>query len=409
MEGMKRCRRCGEWFPYHMFYPDAKSKDGLAQGCKACRAAAEGTTYKGKRNKHREVPDGFRFCPKCERVLPVVAFAKASHKKSGYQAHCKDCRRETRPRLTPPPEPLPEGMKKCWDCERILPGTSEFFSIDKRSPTGLQTRCKDCYRNYRAANRERINQQKKEHYQNNREEIRQVVKERYHENIEDSRKKQREYYHSNLEQIRRWNKLNYYRHISQRRAYYEAHREEQYAYHRAYVERNRERLNQISRERHKANPEKKRADAKLHRQRYPEKVKLAKKRWYESWRASNLKIARETSRIKEARRRARKRELPDTFTLQEWKICLEYWDQKCCICAGNQQIHADHWIALSDANCPGTTVSNMIALCRQCNLAKNARNPVVWLVEKLGEEKAAAKLAEIEAYFEYVKSLLERK
>jgi hypothetical protein len=57
---------------------------------------------------------------------------------------------------------------------------------------------------------------------------------------------------------------------------------------------------------------------------------------------------------------------------------------------------------------PGTVPTNILPLChgvRGCNNEKFNRNPAVWLVEKLGQEAAERKLAEIEAYFEYVKTV----
>jgi hypothetical protein len=40
-----------------------------------------------------------------------------------------------------------------------------------------------------------------------------------------------------------------------------------------------------------------------------------------------------------------------------------------------------------------------------CNNAKTNKPPVEWLIEKLGKRKAKLKLAEIEAYFEWVTAL----
>src|SRR4030095_13167308 len=71
----------------------------------------------------------------------------------------------------------------------------------------------------------------------------------------------------------------------------------------------------------------------------------------------------------------------------------------------------DHWIPLADPASPGTVPWNMLPLCHwkkntknsshapYCNASKGAKDPVVWLTEKLGPRKAKAKLKEIETFF----------
>ena len=58
---------------------------------------------------------------------------------------------------------------------------------------------------------------------------------------------------------------------------------------------------------------------------------------------------------------------------------------------------------------PGTVPTNIIPLCctghDNCNSSKSNKNPVTWLNDRLGQEAAARKLAEIKTYFEYVKTL----
>jgi hypothetical protein len=121
------------------------------------------------------------------------------------------------------------------------------------------------------------------------------------------------------------------------------------------------------------------------------------------WRSRNrTKVSAITSR-----RRARKRFLPDTFTSQDWGRALNYWHGCCAICGAQDgfwnRITADHWIPLNDPSCPGTVPLNMVPLCRSCNSRKRYTDPAAWLRKALGK-KAAAKLQQIEAYFEWVRS-----
>jgi len=92
-----------------------------------------------------------KVCLQCGRELPVSCFDRHSATKDGYQDRCRECLseanrkakdkpRDHKKRL--PPEPVPEGMKRCGRCGRVLP-VAEFWK-HKRSLDGLQWNCRDC-------------------------------------------------------------------------------------------------------------------------------------------------------------------------------------------------------------------------------------------------------------------------
>lgn len=102
---------------------------------------------------------------------------------------------------------------------------------------------------------------------------------------------------------------------------------------------------------------------------------------------------------------ARKRQLPDTLTKQEWLTCLEYFNYACAVCGisfDDTIPHADHWIPLASDKCTGTVATNMICLCKSCNSSKNSRMPDVWLEWKYGIHQANVILKRIETYFESI-------
>jgi 5-methylcytosine-specific restriction endonuclease McrA len=119
----------------------------------------------------------------------------------------------------------------------------------------------------------------------------------------------------------------------------------------------------------------------------------------------------ERHRISERRRKARKRSLPDTFTVEQWFTCLEYFNHCCAVCGcqlrdlfGDVEPHADHWIPISykgDDN-PGTVAENMVCLCKECNKSKTNKPPEQWLIEKFGRAKAKQILSRINEYFNHV-------
>src|SRR5579859_2865506 len=108
----------------------------------------------------------------------------------------------------------------------------------------------------------------------------------------------------------------------------------------------------------------------------------------------------------------RKRELPNRFTQQDWHTALDYWGHKCAVCERPRglwhTLSHDHWIPLSSEECPGTDPTNILPLCcgvDGCNNSKGKQMPDEWLRKKLGKRRANRKLAEIEAYFDWVRDL----
>ena len=97
-----------------------------------------------------------KVCSHCGRELPVTNFGRHSRTKDGYQPCCKECQSEMNkghrkrgpfqnneaPAKPEEPEVIPEGMKRCSHCGKILP-VSEFRK-HKGSPDGLQYACKTC-------------------------------------------------------------------------------------------------------------------------------------------------------------------------------------------------------------------------------------------------------------------------
>lgn len=97
-----------------------------------------------------------KVCSRCGRELPIANFGRHSRTKDGYQPCCRECQskmnkghkkrkpfeRNEAPAKPEEPEPIPEGMKRCSHCGRILPVTE--FRKHKNHPDGLQYACKEC-------------------------------------------------------------------------------------------------------------------------------------------------------------------------------------------------------------------------------------------------------------------------
>lgn len=116
------------------------------------------------------------------------------------------------------------------------------------------------------------------------------------------------------------------------------------------------------------------------------------------------------SQIGGSRRRARKHNLPDNFSAQDWQFCLKYWGNRCAVCGRPRglwhRIAADHWIPLSSPECPGTVPKNIVPLCHGidgCNNRKYHKMPMEWLISEYGERKARRIAERIDEYFAIAK------
>ncbi len=116
---MKKCNKCGETKPLAEFSKDKKSPDGLRYDCKVCVSE-----YGKLRNFSVDPALKEKKCDKCGDTKPVADFSKA-----------------------------------------------------KKSPDGLQNYCKVCDSEYRKANRDKINERRKQRYKNDPEyKLRRIVR-----------------------------------------------------------------------------------------------------------------------------------------------------------------------------------------------------------------------------------------
>jgi len=256
-------------------------------------------------------------------------------------------------------------MKTCKKCGQDFPATAEYFSRNKRQKDGLFYYCKTCKgksdADYYLRNKASHNKKARQYYIDNRDAVLAMTR-RYKE-------ANKAWYSEYMRQYR----LDNYESISK--------------YQRAWESRNRDRLNAMSRRNH-------------------HKYKVQKSEYGRRYRSKPENLRR--IMVNASRRRARKLSLPDTFTVEQWECCLEYFNYTCPVCDsqlrdlfGDVEPHADHWIPLSyegDDNL-GTVAGNMICLCNSCNLSKSAKLPADWLAQNYSKRKASHILERVETYF----------
>jgi hypothetical protein len=94
-------------------------------------------------------------CIKCKMTLSLNDYHNSKKSSDGKESRCKNCEHKRKcsygARLVvQQPENVPEGHKWCPKCEKIKEH-SDFFKAKKR-PDGLQHSCKDCSTKIRVAN-----------------------------------------------------------------------------------------------------------------------------------------------------------------------------------------------------------------------------------------------------------------
>lgn len=236
---------------------------------------------------------------------------------------------------------------------------------------------------------------------------------RYHEKREEILEKGRQKRQANPERYREYDRRRSrqperqsYR-LEYGKRYYREHKAEIDAKNAKYAREHPEVFLRSGKKWVAANRDKVNAKNRRYQKRHPENA------------AKHVKLARlrhpETKKVSDQRRRARKHNLPDTFSAADQRRMMDYFDHRCAVCdrpAGLwHTIAADHWIPLSDPNCPGTVKENMVPLCHSqrlgddgCNNTKWKTDPVEWLTERFGTRKAKRILKRIEDYFRWVRT-----
>ncbi|MCZ2077912.1 MAG: HNH endonuclease [Bryobacterales bacterium] len=284
-------------------------------------------------------------------------------------------------------------VKRCTQCNEVKP-ISEFSQQKLRNGTYVaKPSCKTCAarkaREKRAVNPKHANEIARQYYQKHRDEL-----------VE----KARQYRQNNPEKVKDANKRSRTKHIDKAR---QRRRD-------SYIQNRDKEIAQNRHWRHN-NPQKYRIQRKRWRDKNADKLRelrrikrLAKPEMVKEWKRRDYHKNKATYYAANHRRRARKLSLPDTFTVDDWHIALDYWRNLCAYCGSQQGLwnpmSADHFIPLSSPDCPGTVPENMIPACQSCNASKHNYDSREWAIKKFGKRKAAQILKRINAYFDWLKT-----
>lgn len=287
------------------------------------------------------IQDGIEVkkCHGCERILPVTLnyFFKDKREKDGITSRCRECRGyHFKPVIK-------EGYKICNKCGEELEINPDNFWRDKQYKSGFMGTCRKCmgiidppkpregFKHCSKCGKELPNTS--EYFKNNKGSHGGLTA-RCRECIKEQRKK---YYEENKEWI-----------SEKEKQYYQKHKAEHYAYCRKY------------------------------RQEHPKVYILTEQQRVRKKENDKIyhQLHKEEARINRHNYKAKKRQLPNTLTEQQWQVIKDYFDNKCCYCGKEKLLTQDHFIPVSKGG--EYTHNNILPACGSCNSSKGNRNFFEW-------------------------------
>lgn len=271
-------------------------------------------------------------------------------------------------------------LKRCSRCGQEFPATTEFFYYRKEGKLKLESRCKDCLNAVAKAKRK----------------VKRDLVASFNW-LPDGYKRcttcgqvfpgTTEYFHKHKTGHNGLTAECKSCHYKRSRKWVELHTEECKIYHKKYYTEHRSRHNELIMLKYYENPT---------------PFKLSRKRYLNSPRG------KATSKLHNQKRIMKEHSLPTDFTTDDWLSCLDYWNGQCAYCGCQQgfwnPITAEHFIPISNPNCPGTVRRNIIPACSSCNSSKLNRDADQWAIKKFGKRKATNILKRIREYLDQFKA-----
>lgn len=233
--------------------------------------------------------------------------------------------------------------KPCTGCKKDL--AREFYSASKHTSDGLQVRCKECQRDYRARNADAIRARKAKRYEENVDIERARNAERYKANSGQRKAQAAKYKRENAERVKQaaaaFRKANRDSIRAKDLSYRQAHAEERKRWQAEYSKNNAERY---------------RLNARAWAARNPHKVRA-------------LRIGKRASKFNTGRGDDR-----PIVAFCQWLLSADsiacYWCQETTEAAGRQ---VDHIIPLQKGG--PHSVGNLCVSCASCNSRKGSKLP----------------------------------
>lgn len=210
-------------------------------------------------------------------------------------------------------------LKKCTSCNKKK-SISEYY-VNKRLKDGINSKCKECCKEYR-----------KERYENSKQQELEYMRNYYDKNKVGERRKKLENFYKNKEKYNDYSKVYYYKNKSVRqnymKKYYYDNKDAMLSNTKKWIINNKDRWKLIT-------------DSAIHN------------------------------------RRSRLAGLPNTLTVNELIKINDFFDNQCALTGASNDIHLDHVIPVSWGH-GGTTIENIIPLRADLNISKGDKNILTW-------------------------------
>ena len=160
---------CGKEKPATLeyFHRNKKSKFGVQTECKECM----NKTDRERNNPVNTDASIKQVCTgDCGRELPATTefFYKKNSGKFGVRTECKECCNKRKKEKNNPVNTDVSIKQVCTgDCGEEFPATLEYFYRSKCDKFGVQTECKECRKQRKKNDRDKIREYEKKRYHNN--------------------------------------------------------------------------------------------------------------------------------------------------------------------------------------------------------------------------------------------------
>ena len=239
-----------------------------------------------------------------------------------------------------------ETIKICSKCGKELPATSEYFHNRKDSKDGLRTECKTC-----KANRA------KQHYTQDKVSILSKNKE-----YRDNHKEQ------SLAAQRNWVLKNKEKFTATCNRYYKNNQTTLDEINKLWVKNNKSARVKHTKKYYENNKAMLCEKGKIRYQNYGPEYAQHKKEYRQGH--------PELCCMHSQRRRARRRLLPATLTVEQWEQIKKDFDGKCAYCGEELPLEQEHFIPVTKGG--EYTHNNIIPACKSCNSSKGPRSFFEW-------------------------------
>jgi len=309
-------------------------------------------------------------------------------------------------------------MKKCSKCGEEFPNTKEYFCLKNGGNSGrgnidgLSNDCRGCrsiynkkyqiehqdnsiaYRKmYWKENKETLAISSKKWQEKNKESV--VAKRKIYlkENHESVRKREREYVRTHKEIISAISRRTYLKNresrLNEQHVYYKINKVSIGIRQKKYAQINKVHIAAMSKIYRKNNREARKIYERLNKESLDVKAKIYRKINKVAIAKVRKKYVKENPDIfrkHNQKRKATKRNLPHTLTVQQWEETKLYFDNSCAYCGEELPLEQEHYIALTKGG--EYAKSNIICACKSCNSSKHNNPCHEWYLKQPFYSKA---------------------